>query len=552
MDSFESWKLNITNSLIDDQVIFLNESIEFWDIEKIKNEDNYYSLIIGKNWVWKTTFLKYLINDFIKSNSNKKYQLMFTTHSVFDDFPRSDINANYIYNWIKWRNNSANAKSIYNLNKKKIFTLLESWKSQICDTLKYIYNLNKLTTDNLFVNFNFLGSLKEELSHDVEWLWKVWINKCYDLMDEIDINEWVWFNNVWYDILDEIKEAFNNKNYNFNVDAIPNKLLLAIYVFVTILDKIEIENKWKFNFEALNILDFFKFKSLFEEKLNEYTVKYNNLIDKEYNTKFNLFIKENNIYWSNLENFKNKTFKFLKKEIKFSELKKINNFDSLGLKEQSFIRYFDSFYTDTFKNTKDLQSVLDLNFYDFLNEISRIREKNWWQEAFTYDIWYLSEKSDFIKNFWKSSSWELVLLYTYLHLTDFSKNKSVKKIFIIDEPEISLHPQWQKDYIGNLNELLNKLNLDNVFTIIVTHSPLILLWSQERYYNRENDEFEKEYNADIFWFIDDWEKTISTPINYISMNSIDEVLWDDFWVDLFSESYKNNIEKRYKELLKIK
>lgn len=53
-----------------------------------------------------------------------------------------------------------------------------------------------------------------------------------------------------------------------------------------------------------------------------------------------------------------------------------------------------------------------------------------------------------------------------------SLNISDKSIVLYDEPENSLHPQWQIDFISILNDLVNKMSNDSIL-IIATHSPLI-------------------------------------------------------------------------------
>lgn len=554
MKDILSWKMKVTSWSIENQYLldlFWTNEIEFWDEKKINNWDNYYSLIIGKNWVWKSSFIKWLVSNFINKKKNKDIELMFTTHSVFDDIIRSDKEKSYIYNWIKWKNNSANSKSIYNLNKIKLFTLLERKNNhKIIDTFKYIYNLDNLEINDIKIKFTFLEWLKELLSHDKEGLGDAWywINKVYDLIDEIDKREWVWLKDAWYDILDEIKEVFRDDKYRFNVDNISEELLIAIYIFVTISDKIEIENDVDIT-TSMGINDFFQFKKLFENRIKKYKKMYEKLIEKEFKNKFPSWEKENSIKSEEKDRFYKNIFKYVKKEINFSELKKLESLFKTEEAESNLISSFNSFFTDTYKNIRYIQSVIEYNFYDFLNEISRIRQKNWWYEAFTYDLGYTDKKSNTIKYFWNSSSGELVLLYTYLHLTDFNKKKGIKKVLIIDEPEISLHPQWQRDYINKIDSLFSELKLKNVFTIIVTHSPLIVLWWQDLKVKNWS-EFENKYNVDTYAFYKDNEKskTKSTKLDYISKNSIDEVLWDDFWVEIFHNDYLEGINERYETL----
>ena len=59
---------------------------------------------------------------------------------------------------------------------------------------------------------------------------------------------------------------------------------------------------------------------------------------------------------------------------------------------------------------------------------------------------------------------------------DFNENFSYYKnsfIFLIDEPDISLHPQWQKEYLNIVLNTLKKFDV-NIHMVITTHSPFLL------------------------------------------------------------------------------
>ncbi|MBK7680426.1 MAG: ATP-binding protein [Chitinophagaceae bacterium] len=55
------------------------------------------------------------------------------------------------------------------------------------------------------------------------------------------------------------------------------------------------------------------------------------------------------------------------------------------------------------------------------------------------------------------------------NLFKISRQKS-GTIFIIDEPELSLHPKWQEDFLAAVEALTPK----NTQLIIATHSPIIV------------------------------------------------------------------------------
>ncbi|MCH8261506.1 MAG: ATP-binding protein [Proteobacteria bacterium] len=88
----------------------------------------------------------------------------------------------------------------------------------------------------------------------------------------------------------------------------------------------------------------------------------------------------------------------------------------------------------------------------------------------TYDRIEVKKAGRSLKyNLLDSSSGEVCLLSTFVrtipHLTDNS-------LVLIDEPEISLHPNWQLQYIDRLKLLLK--GFKNVHVIIATHSPYLV------------------------------------------------------------------------------
>lgn len=67
-----------------------------------------------------------------------------------------------------------------------------------------------------------------------------------------------------------------------------------------------------------------------------------------------------------------------------------------------------------------------------------------------------------------ASSGELMMISTLLHISSNIKENSV---IIIDEPENSLHPKWQKEY---LTKILDLFYYYNPKIIVASHSPLII------------------------------------------------------------------------------
>lgn len=67
-----------------------------------------------------------------------------------------------------------------------------------------------------------------------------------------------------------------------------------------------------------------------------------------------------------------------------------------------------------------------------------------------------------------ASSGELMVLSGLVHISIFIKSGAV---IIVDEPENSLHPRWQQNYIDNILDLFQYYEPK---VIIATHSPLII------------------------------------------------------------------------------
>jgi len=66
------------------------------------------------------------------------------------------------------------------------------------------------------------------------------------------------------------------------------------------------------------------------------------------------------------------------------------------------------------------------------------------------------------------SSGEKQLFIFFAHLI-FSLEESQPGILVVDEPELSLHPAWQREYVSKIMKLQS-----NVQIIFATHSPQII------------------------------------------------------------------------------
>lgn len=68
----------------------------------------------------------------------------------------------------------------------------------------------------------------------------------------------------------------------------------------------------------------------------------------------------------------------------------------------------------------------------------------------------------------QASSGELTLIASQVFILTNVRDGS---LILIDEPENSLHPQWQKDYVNKLGDLIGRHDVE---VFIATHSPLVV------------------------------------------------------------------------------
>jgi predicted ATP-binding protein involved in virulence len=108
----------------------------------------------------------------------------------------------------------------------------------------------------------------------------------------------------------------------------------------------------------------------------------------------------------------------------------------------------------------------------------------------------------------KASSGELSFITSMIYLSTIISDKA---IVLIDEPENSLHPAWQKEYLGKLLDLFPYYKAK---IIIATHSPLIVSGA------RNTDEEIKIYKL---------EPGHVSPLNHEPSN-FESLLWSMFGV----------------------
>jgi len=115
-------------------------------------------------------------------------------------------------------------------------------------------------------------------------------------------------------------------------------------------------------------------------------------------------------------------------------------------KIDAYLTTLNSFFKDSAKEIIFQKDIGELKF-NILDKNLSLIEKN-------RDIETLS-----------SGEKQIITLFTYL-----SFNTSNGNLYIIDEPELSLHPKWQEDFLPNVEKLMPP----NSQLLIATHSPVIV------------------------------------------------------------------------------
>jgi predicted ATPase len=235
-----------------------------------------------------------------------------------------------------------------------------------------------------------------------------------------------------------------------------NKIILSAFDEITIDTLKELENASNISLEQIENLHkkvetFFK-ETMSESKLQRQSKRKDSSLKKienYFNHLKKLIVKAEKgndkekfslLYLSNISQFKK--LKDLIKEFEVFERKSQDYYSDI----KTYLDTVNNFLTDSAKQLSFQKDLSELIF-NVLDKDGKILSKN-------RDIKTLS-----------SGERQILILFTYLKF----HNKS-GTIFLIDEPELSLHPKWQEDFLKAVETLTPK----NTQIIIATHSPIIV------------------------------------------------------------------------------
>lgn len=410
--------------------------------------------IVGENGSGKTSLIDFVYTS-INVKDKKKFLFLFSDNNqkyYTSNLDLSKINLKVLEKLNFNRRNYTFPKNI----------IINSKSYDMDKTLRFFISIFKKVEKNLFFNPNSI-LIQENKEKKLEIISEL----LEDIKEKKQLGEELSKINIY--TLDVINKFFNNEKYiNFLCDEYEN-----IDEFYdeneeqTLRTKLKKENFYKnFLHYLLNLLIALKNTPLqkptnpFTKYIQHKSVSYlfkniekiNSIEDFLHELNESEFISPKDFDDRGNELTKDKTFEtncndyldleknFINKKIKLSKIKieKIEKFNEL--------LYFD-FY-----------DVKDVSFNDFSE----------------------GEKNLFLSN-----------LEIYF---EYSKGK---KIILLDEIELSLHPQWQKQYINNLLKLFE---FNNVHFIFVTHSPFLLsdipkenVIFLEKYDEKDKKELEKKY-----------------------------------------------------------
>lgn len=262
--------------------------------------------------------------------------------------------------------------------------------------------------------------------------------------------------------LDEVRKLANReysiyKNKIVELNRIlNNKIMLSAFDEITPATVKELESASNISLEQIEGLHS-KVESFFKETMSNANT---NKINKRPDTSLIKIEK----YFNNLKNLiqvaeKSKgkeklTFLYLSNISQFKKLKEfIKEFEDFDRKSQEYYANI-KVYLDTI-NSFLVDSAKQLSFHKELSElIFNVLDKDSKIVSKDRDIKTLS-----------SGEKQVLILFTYLKF----HNKS-GTLFIIDEPELSLHPKWQEDFLKAVETLTPR----DTQLIIATHSPIIV------------------------------------------------------------------------------
>jgi predicted ATPase len=254
--------------------------------------------------------------------------------------------------------------------------------------------------------------------------------------------------------LDKVKEIVNNeyrkkKNSILNLtSSLKNHLMLSTFDGSITLKSFTFGIKQKLNLDQIEGA---------ENRVNDYFRNFEQqvLTEKEQKTITKYFSQLKEITQQYLSDPNDEKVKLLY-GLNANQFVKVNK----------ILKEFEKFETESNKELEKINNYLDTLNYFFKDSAKKIKFKEDTSEL-SFDTLdkngrVISEYKDI--TFLSSGEQQILILFSYIAF-----NSQDGKIFIIDEPELSLHIKWQEDFLIQLERITPK----STQLILATHSPIL-------------------------------------------------------------------------------
>jgi predicted ATPase len=406
-----------------------------------KADGNHYTFIIGENGVGKSAFIKTIVhyinyNYRYQDNIFVRWRNFYTDterYTSMDRFSKADT-ALHEYGILKKHNDTPiqNFHSVLAPFNAQVVLIGNHIELPIVDKnpdyRNFNYNSKINNTKSLFLRALIQFKDSENLRRlnlllgkdDLQWKYKFGLATDYAIPPSQE---------------NEYSQVKLKREENFD-----------IYRFVELIDKIEFTSSDTLAGENLNPEEVFLFRQLYE----------NGAFFKLYYDSYGLF---------GSRDFSIKTFfRNLKNAHVF---KKIREFIKIGvtvLNKQQLLVQASQQVMDTWQSLvseRDELNTFDALLINLLESLKLIR----------LDITCNDISID------RMSSGEQTMIRLFSYFSDMPHPESKENIIVfVDEPENSLHPKWQHDYLDRFRQIVEEVyGFSNSHFIFATHSPLIIM-----------------------------------------------------------------------------
>ena len=482
--------------------------------------------ILWKNWVWKSRILKLFCRYLYEwqSNVNSKPDLGKRVEFYF-----KDKNWNILKAWM-WEYIWEQLESNMNYHWKLILDFSQIRHTFIASTLNWAKDFprNDIFYSQEYSKFRNLTYFYAGIDRITPWY------RRQDSNDNLYLLFLILIDSELRDMITEIsKEAqlnfiFSQFQFSLKKWAIPKKAkintLLNLLIYIRDLDKWA--SFFQENKNRLKLANILKESFAYTSAWTRYTSQVRE-------------VEEQVLFWISLE--ENSHY--------FDFFKKIQLNDVLPLEYVSNLNTFRN------KNPGD-------------NRVNLLLRQLWFL-LFNANLIELNLIGDNDKWLWVLSTWEFTLLLTIVKSILSMDQLSEKTTYLIfDEPDLSLHPEWQRRFIDiltiittKINSLRSRFEKQKIYIIITTHSPIIvsdiprdnIIWLEIQWWEIKIGVLEEEsFLNDIYsnlsssFFMDQniwayWYKKLK-----LAIERKDRDFSDFIWDEIIKSSFINKLEKNEK------